>query len=388
MQQQHLTCLLVDNVAFDSLSGTLPDEIRHLSHLQTLRIEHNLAMGGSLPSAIQQLTLLQTLSLQGCSMGGSLPTWLEHLTALETLALGNNRFRGAMPVEVARLTHLRVLQLNGNLLTGSLDVLRPLSNLEVLQVQDNLLRGNLEESLLANLTRLVDLNASENQISGALPDRLVSHPSLKRIDLHGNRLSGTMPVPVDEPEPANVHLQVLHLQSNELEGSIPTQLVRLVALEDLDLSMNTLTGSIPDLSLLPRLVSLSLSDNDFAPQTIPKSILHMGTLQRLLLSQIHLTGTIPDSIGFLSNLQVLDFSGNSLTGTLPEGLAYLTLLEQFSARYNALSGMLPDNMFRLVHLGTCAWCKLDHILCVICFHRHVRSLLIFTMLKRCTPFGR
>ncbi len=334
---------------FEGLSGTLPTEIRHLSNLESLQIDHNLALGGSLPTSIRRLTRLTSLSFAGCSIGGTLPTWLGDLTQLKELTLSENRLRGSIPSELVHLTNLQALRLNGNLLSSPLQLLSSLSNLQLLHLHDNLIQGHLDESTTSNWTQLVDLDLSENHLAGSISKSLFGHATLERINLHGNRLTGSIPL-IEDP---NTVLNSLRLHFNELEGSIPPSISQLIALQDLDLSGNTLTGTLPEtLSAMSNLQEIYLGDNDYTPNLFPKILLRLVNLRAISLSRSSLTGKLPDSIGFLSHLQSLDLSENSLRGSLPDSLGYLSSLRQLSVRFNLLTGSLPDTMLHWNDLGT------------------------------------
>ena len=83
----------------------------------------------------------------------------------------------------------------------------------------------------------------------------------------------------------------LILSSNNLTGSIPSELGDLASLRELDLYRNRLTGSIPS------------------------ELGKLANLERLHLLTNQLTGPIPSELGNLANLQWLNLSANQLTGT-------------------------------------------------------------------------
>jgi len=90
----------------------------------------------------------------------------------------------------------------------------------------------------------------------------------------------------------------LNLSENNLVGTIPNELALLSNLSWLDLSVNSLTGTIPSqLGLLSNLAELDLSGNGLTG-TIPSQIAMMSNLTWLDLSVNSLTGTIPSQIAF------------------------------------------------------------------------------------------
>ncbi|KAK4564927.1 hypothetical protein RGQ29_006821 [Quercus rubra] len=75
-------------------------------------------------------------------------------------------------------------------------------------------------------------------------------------------------------------------------------------LQELDLSFNYISGSIPSsFSQLP-LVILSLSGNRLSGE-IPKGIGEIGSLEELVLEANQLDGHLPKNLGNLSNLKRL-----------------------------------------------------------------------------------
>jgi Leucine-rich repeat (LRR) protein len=312
----------------------LPDEIQHLTYLQSLHIANNPAMGGSVPSSVRQLGGLQRLALPGCSIVASFPDWMGDMTQLKVLDLSRNRLRGSMPSTISRLTNLNTLLLGENLLDATLDIFQPLKQLHRIEIQYNLFNGNLDSQIFSSWTQLVHFNASANQLSGSLPENLLGHSTLREIDLRFNRFSGTIPDKKFAASSTTLNplpLEYLALDWNELEGPLPIAFIpHLVELKVLGVSSNLLTGTISEsMSSLKYLESLSLGSNKLDNGSVPSFLWRMTALQSLDLSRAGLTGTIPESIGFLSTLTSLDFSWNSLIGSLPDEMSLLTDLGMY-----------------------------------------------------------
>ena len=107
---------------------------------------------------------------------------------------------------------------------------------------------------------------------------------------------------------------------------------------ELKLISNNLKGTIPtEIGLLTSLTSLGISFNDNVTGTIPTNLCTMLPLKKLDLSWNALTGNIPPCIGTtMSNLQWLYLSGNVLKGTIPTQMGKMTQLQGF---------IIEDNMF-------------------------------------------
>uniref|UniRef100_M1C9K1 Hcr2-p8.4 n=1 Tax=Solanum tuberosum TaxID=4113 RepID=M1C9K1_SOLTU len=82
-------------------------------------------------------------------------------------------------------------------------------------------------------------------------------------------------------------------------------------------------------SSLPFLENLNLSMNNFSG-TIPPEISNLTNLIYLDLNINQISGTIPPQIGSLAKLQILRIFGNHLNGSIPEEIGYLRSLTTLS----------------------------------------------------------
>ena len=146
----------------------------------------------------------------------------------------------------------------------------------------------------------------------------------------------------------NHHIVGIVMTNNNVHGTLPDATVwaDLPLLNDISLNNDFISGSIPDLSVLPNLLDFSvIGDTDAFGQfptyltgSIP-SLAALTQLQTLRVGSNHLTGTIPD-LSTLTNLQIIDVSSNQLTGSIPD-LTHNTQLNLVSFRNNSLTGSLP-----------------------------------------------
>lgn len=124
---------------------------------------------------------------------------------------------------------------------------------------------------------------------------------------------------------------------NRLQGSIPPEVIRSSTLEEVDLSMNFLSGDVP-FAIAPSLDNLNLRDN-LLDGTIPIDLCAVPCdLNNLQLQSNHLRGHLPDSFVNVSRLSNMDVSHNMLTGTMPSSIQQLTRLSTFVLVENYFSG--------------------------------------------------
>lgn len=230
--------------------------------------------------------------------------------------------------------------------------------------------------------RVVRLDLTDNNLTGALPAELGSLSDLETLSLVGNYLFSPIP-----PELGNLSnldslmlagaglsgaipaelgglsdLKVLWLSHNALTGAIPPELGRLSKLNHLWLDRNQLTGAIPaELGNLSNLEVLSLAVTAYEETTeegttlipglsgaIPPEFGKLSSLQRLYLHQNTLTGPIPPELGNLSSLEVLSVALNDLEGAVPPSFGSLASLRELNlAKNEKLSGALPVSLTAL-----------------------------------------
>ncbi len=144
---------------------------------------------------------------------------------------------------------------------------------------------------------------------------------------------------------SNSHVIGIYLVENNLSGSLPASITALTQLQSFNVSINSLSGSIPSLTGLTQLQSFSLDTN--ANPGVPgsgftgsiPSLNGLTSLAGFDVANNNLTGSIPVLTG-LANLQGFNVSGNQLSGNLPS-LAGLSALQVFDAHSNNLSGAMP-----------------------------------------------
>ena len=135
----------------------------------------------------------------------------------------------------------------------------------------NDLAGQIPSLELLKLEHLESLDLSFNEnITGAIPPQLGDMKSLKRIFLHHNGLTGTIPEDLSK-----LNLDSLNVHANELTGAIPDWLGDQENLELLGVWSNSFTGGLPEsIGNIDGLWYLSVRNNPLSGR-LPRSLLNL-----------------------------------------------------------------------------------------------------------------
>ncbi|XP_057766382.1 probable LRR receptor-like serine/threonine-protein kinase At1g53440 [Salvia miltiorrhiza] len=137
------------------------------------------------------------------------------------------------------------------------------------------------------------------------------------------------------------HVTHMQLRGLNLTGTLPEEFVNLTYLQELDLTLNYLSGSIPTIFGQLRLIKLSLLGNHISGK-IPAEIGNITTLEDLVLDDNLLEGNLPENLGSLSNLKRLLLSANNFSGNIPATFGNLRNLRDFRIDGSRMSGKIPD----------------------------------------------
>ncbi|KAF5931558.1 hypothetical protein HYC85_027729 [Camellia sinensis] len=110
-----------------------------------------------------------------------------------------------------------------------------------MDISHNSFSGTLTSCSNPNLGVLEHVHLQGNQFTEFIPEALINLSKLVTLDVSDNNLSGSIPLSIR----LLANLSILILRGKQLGGSIPTQLCQLNKISLMDLSKNSFTGSIP-----------------------------------------------------------------------------------------------------------------------------------------------
>ncbi|GFZ10766.1 hypothetical protein Acr_22g0001640 [Actinidia rufa] len=236
------TNLVTGLTILSNVSGSIPDAIANLTHLDFLRFHKTPFLVGEIPPAIGKLSNLRYLEISWTSVSGHIPEFLANLKNLRFLLLSFNKLSGSIPPSLGTLPNLYALDLSRNQLTGSI----PESF------------GHFPEE-----DSPITIILSHNKLSGEIPPSLAS-VDFSGVDLSRNNFSGDASMFFGTRKSTSMivisrnnfkfnfsrvsfmeSLVTLDISHNKIYGSIPSQITDAILLQELNVSYNRLCGEIP-----------------------------------------------------------------------------------------------------------------------------------------------
>ncbi|KAF8019902.1 hypothetical protein BT93_G0558 [Corymbia citriodora subsp. variegata] len=334
--------LIFLQLSYNKLIGEIPPSIFNISRIISFWVSGN-QLTGTIPSDIgTTLPSLRDFVAYDNLLTGTIPSSLTNATSLETLELQNNSFHGPIPKNLGRLKSLRFIGLGFNQLQDDLSFISSLpncSNLEELSVSSSLIHGSLPRSI-SNLSTSINLiEMQDNRIQGSIPSALRNLFNSSILNLENNFLTGCIPDSIG----ALYSLQEVFLAGNMFTGEIPFSIGNMTLLYLLDLSSNNLQGYIPQsLGNCMQLIGLDLSSNNLIG-SVPVEIMGLFSLSiAFSLAHNNLSGSLPLQVGSLKNLAILDLSYNRLSGSIPTSISSCLRLERLYLEANLFHGQIPE----------------------------------------------
>ncbi|GJZ14754.1 leucine-rich repeat protein [Tanacetum coccineum] len=339
------------------LEGSLSPHVGNLSFLRELYLRNN-SFQGTIPHELGRLSRLRSLHLYDNKFSGVIAANLSRCSNLEELVLGKNKLGGSIPKEMSLLSKLYRLSIDRNNLTGGIPpFLGNITSMELFDVGENPLGGSIPDTFglwksltefysgecnlygsippsMFNLSLLVKFSAAVNHLTGSLPSEFGN----QLPKLEGLQLWGVLPISIGN---LSDQLNSLYLGDNQLFGSLPSSiglipdsLGNLSLLTELHLDSNNLEGHIPSC------LGKYLSQNSLSG-SIPLDIKDLNMLNILDLSSNNLSGTITSSLGECVCLTILNLQGNQFQGIIPSSISSLRGLEFLNLSFNGFEGEVP-----------------------------------------------
>mmetsp|Transcript_20561 Transcript_20561/g.43084 ORF Transcript_20561/g.43084 Transcript_20561/m.43084 type:complete len:499 (-) Transcript_20561:158-1654(-) len=239
------------------------------------------------------------------------------------------------------------LNLKANWLTGSFPAETKIlaSSLEVLDLEFNLLSNRDTEQLwwiaYLNNLRVFNIGKTGFEFDEGLPVELKNLTKLTDLVIYSTFFSGPIDDSVFDDMESLVYLDMGAL---DLEGPLPASLQTLSNLTYAYLDYagfsGNLTEFIGDGTGFESIKELWMDSNDI-DGPIPTEIGGLTSLQSLSITECDLEGSIPTEIGSLSNMKQMWLYDNQLTGDFPTEIGGLLDLKIFKAHSNDLGGTMP-----------------------------------------------
>lgn len=236
--------------------------------------------------------------------------------------------------------HVIAIQLSQRSLLGQLpESIVWLTSLEWIELHYNRLLGTLPPSIFTELTHLQYFDVAFNDLTGTLPSDWSALTQLSEFKVPGNSLTGSLPVALPIQS-----LRILTLAHNLFTGTLP--IVEWNAQARLYDTLLTLSSSPSSSSpLSPSNTTTNIMPSDYTNGTIALEWLDVG--------RTTLTGTLPSIMGkTLQHLLSLSLYQTDIAGMLPTELGQMTVLEELSlGDMNYLTGTFPiDALYQWIQL--------------------------------------
>ncbi|XP_060210828.1 receptor-like protein Cf-9 [Lycium barbarum] len=315
--------------------GQIPNSVGNLIQIRELDLHGN-HFAGHIPSTISNLKQLTFLDLSSNSLGGEIPNVFSNLQELVVLDLSDNSLNGTIPSWVFSLPSLNILNLHHNQFTRVADELKTNPTLERLDLSHNQLSGPFLQSL-ENLFNLIFLGLSSNNMDAGVN---ITFPSLAYLSLSSWELKAFLHLRNSKT------LKYLDLSNNKIDGPIPNWFngMRWDSLLLLKLSYNSLTGHIEQLHYH----SLDYLDLKFnlLQGRLPSSIYKLKNLTLLDLSHNHFNESVPHCLGSMTWVKVLNLRRNNFASSLPPLCTQSALLYTIALNGNRFEGPIPMSLLK------------------------------------------
>ncbi|KAL8029408.1 hypothetical protein ABFX02_14G223700 [Erythranthe guttata] len=261
------------NLGNNFLSGNIPNSIGFLKGLRSLNLNNN-KIFGRLPFSLRNCTLLMKIDLGNNDLYGSIPSWMgTGIADLKFLILRSNKLSGEISLDICHLNSLQILDLSDNRFSGIIP--RCVDNFTAMATKRSLsqrmetyiwlfrdsasvVTKGSELKYDNTLALVTNIDLSNNNLSGGIPEELTSLVELRSLNLSGNHFAGLIPQSIGDIR----QLESLDLSRNSLSGEMPNSFGGMSSLNYLNVSYNHLIGRIPESTQIRGFNASSFIGND------------------------------------------------------------------------------------------------------------------------------
>ncbi|KAD7117647.1 hypothetical protein E3N88_04915 [Mikania micrantha] len=298
--------------------------LANLTKLSIVIMRNNL-ISGCIPSSFMNLTQLKVIDITGNQLQGQISTLFSNFKSLEYFILENNNFNGVVDLDTfLGLPKLETLGLGANKI---LVFDTSYSNVTLLPEIEFIVLSSCNHiefpSFLRFQKKIKFLSLQKNKIKGLVPKWFLNNTqeTLQYLDLSHNFITGFHGHPHFLPW---VRLDVFNIKHNQLQGQVP----------------------IPPLTTVVYVVS-----NNNLTKEIPPFICELKHLRVLDLSSNSMIGTLPPCLGNLSNLLfILDLKGNNFHGPMMNAFTHGSLMKRIDLTENQFTGHLSKSLANCTNL--------------------------------------
>ncbi|KAL9276572.1 hypothetical protein ACSQ67_025884 [Phaseolus vulgaris] len=188
----------LQELSLSEITSMISEDSKLSSSLEYLSISLNNFEGG-IPKSFGNACALRSLDMSENSLSEEFPRIIHHLSgcarhSLEELDLNMNKINGTLPPDFSTFTSLKGLYLSENKLNGEIlkDIQFP-PRLEELHMSSNSLKGVLTDYHFANMSKLLELNLSDNSLALTFTQNWIPPFQLFSIELRSCKLGPTFP---------------------------------------------------------------------------------------------------------------------------------------------------------------------------------------------------
>ncbi|KMZ75266.1 putative Protein kinase [Zostera marina] len=245
---------------------------------------------------------------------------------------------------ICHITELKVYALD---VTGPVpEELLSLPRLTNLNLDQNYLTGPLP-AFIGNLTDMVYLSVGINALSGPVPKEIGKLTKLIKIGMGSNDFTGPLPIEFGNL----VNMEQLYMDSSGVSGELPLTFANLVKLKTIWASGNNFGGTIPDyFGNFTQLITLRFEGCSFQGP-IPLSLANLINLSDLRIGDLTSGGSSLSFIRNMTSLSQLVIRNCKISETIPQDFGNYADLQLLDLSFNNLTGQIPQSLFSLTNLN-------------------------------------